>query len=62
MDLTENWFAPADLRPMLEIMLSRRDRLLRIREWSPADAQISLDDVEPLIAALQEIVGVEVGV
>lgn len=35
-------------------MLSRSDKLLRIRQWSPADAQVSLDAVEPLIAALRE--------
>ena len=55
MHLTDSWFAGADLGPMLETMLSRRDKLLRIRQWSPTDAQVSLDDVEPLIAAMREI-------
>ncbi|WAS98870.1 hypothetical protein [Nannocystis punicea] len=55
MHLTDSWFAAADLGPMLETILSRRDKLLRIRQRSPADAQVSLDDVEPLIAALREV-------
>ncbi|WP_263429865.1 hypothetical protein [Nannocystis pusilla] len=40
---------------MLETPLSRRDKLLRLRQWSPADTQVPLDDVEPLSAALREI-------
>lgn len=55
MYLTDNWFAAADLGATLETMLSRRDKLLRIRPLSLADAQVSLDDVEPLIAALRGI-------